>query len=162
MKVVAFWDGTISKNPGGKTKYGFLIYHNTLLTSQHRGYLGQGKGMTNNVAEVVALELLINKLFRNKYKKNTTINIYGDSILAINWTNGKYKLKCETAIKYATYAKELFKALSLKHRVNLAWIPRTQNLAHIICHYEECIDKLPTQYFIPECKSLPFKCATIK
>ena len=162
MNIKAFFDGTISRNPGGKAKYGFIIYRKNLVTTQQRGYIGKGKGMTCNVSEVVALELLINKLFRNNYKKNTTINIYGDSILAINWTTGKYKLKCDTAVKYASYAKELFKELSVRHKVTLQWIPRSQNIAHVICDYEERVRKLPTQYFIQECKSLPLKYTTIK
>ena len=65
---------------------GGILYFLDKLSFSFKANLGAG---TNNTAELCALKLLLTLARMKDYAK---IQIFGDSWLAINWTNGKFRM----------------------------------------------------------------------
>ena len=54
--IIIYFDGLCyPRNPGGVAAYGYLVYRNSELIHKGFGAVGEGKGMTNNVAEYEGL-----------------------------------------------------------------------------------------------------------
>jgi ribonuclease HI len=55
--ITIYFDGLCyPKNPGGVAAYGYLVYRDEELLWKGFGGVGQGRGMTNNVAEYEGLK----------------------------------------------------------------------------------------------------------
>jgi ribonuclease HI len=121
--IEIFFDGLCApKNPGGIATYGFVVIKDGKLVKEGKGVVGEGKGMTNNVAEynglLKAVEFVLEKL-----PKEDDINIYGDSRLVVSQVPGLWKLNSETAQKYAPMIREKLLGKNVKYN----WIPRLEN-----------------------------------
>ena len=102
-----FFDGScMPKNPGGVATYGYVLIKDGKIEKEGRGTIGVGDGMTNNVAEYSGL-LEALKFATTKYPDEKDIAIHGDSQLVIRQMKGEYKVKSETAKKYAPQIKKL-------------------------------------------------------
>ncbi|MFZ3149683.1 MAG: ribonuclease HI family protein, partial [Methanothrix sp.] len=82
---------------------------------------GEGRGMTNNVAEYEALmaaaQWLVDEGIDDK------IVIKGDSELVIKQMKGQYKVSSATSKKYVPEIKKLLQGKD----VSFSWVPREEN-----------------------------------
>jgi len=120
--ITVYFDGLCyPKNPCGVAAYGYLIYEDGELLHKGFGAVGEGPGMTNNVAEY---EGLLAALFWIKDNGlNDKVGVRGDSQLVINQISGRWQVKSGTSSKYVPEIKEMMNGMD----VVLEWIPREKN-----------------------------------
>ena len=109
------------RNPGGIATYGYIVYKDGKAIKKGCRVIGEGKGMTNNVAEYSGLKRAVEWLAEQDI--NDKITIKGDSMLAINQMAGEWAVKSETSRRFVPEIKKLLK----NKKVNFVWIPREQN-----------------------------------
>src|SRR5579859_4508131 len=126
------FDGAITKNPGGKASYGFSIYRDGVHINSQHAVIGEGEGMTNNLAEHCALAEALTFLIgtvMHKPSSADTVSIQGDSQLVINQMSGVWRIKPNAP--YTEYATKAIKLVNfLKQQgvlVSISWIPRELN-----------------------------------
>ncbi|MCJ7443920.1 MAG: ribonuclease HI family protein [Methanotrichaceae archaeon] len=120
--ITVYFDGLCQPiNPGGVATYGFLVYDEEELIHCGYGVVGEGKGMTNNVAEYEGLRAAI-IWFKGKSIEEK-IEIKGDSMLVLNQMLGKWKVRSETSKKYVPEIMKLLKNMD----VSFIWIKREEN-----------------------------------
>jgi len=120
--ITVYFDGLCyPRNPCGVAAYGYLVYRDGALI--HRGFrvVGEGKGMTNNVAEyeglMAAAQWLKDEGIREK------IVIKGDSQLVIKQMKGEWKINSATSKKYVPEIRRLLEGKD----VSISWVPREEN-----------------------------------
>lgn len=122
----AYFDGSVTINPGGIAGYGFVVIDDEFgQMCSESGIVGEGKGMTSNVAEWAALGHLLEWLVI-KGLQNEPINIYGDSNMVVKQANKEYKTPKKTTLYYQYYLVA-FAWLKKFTNVTISWIPREQN-----------------------------------
>lgn len=135
--ITIYFDGLCQPvNPGGVATYGYVVYHNNEVIKKGYGVVGEGKGMTNNVAEYTALKKALEWV--NSQGIRDKITIKGDSQLVINQLKGKWKVKSQTSKRFVPQINELLK----DKEAELVWIPREKNSeADRLCNvaYQEYI-----------------------
>jgi len=109
------------KNPGGVAAYGYLVSRYGKPIWRGFGSVGEGKGMTNNVAEYEALMAAAQWLIDEEIDEK--ILIKGDSELVIKQMKGQYKVSSATSKKYVPEIKRLL----LGKDVSFEWVPREEN-----------------------------------
>jgi ribonuclease HI len=120
--ITVYFDGLCyPKNPCGVAAYGYLIYRDGELI--HRGFraVGEGKGMTNNVAEYEGLKAAALWLQDNGIDEK--ILIKGDSRLVIKQMKGDWHVNSATSKRYAPEIKRLLEGKD----ATFQWIPREEN-----------------------------------
>ncbi len=143
---VLFFDGACEpRNPGGIASYGFQLTVNGRELLSDQGIVGEGRGMTNNVAEYHALIQGLNCV-KQRAEKGDTVSVIGDSQLVIRQMTGAYKVRSQNIIPLFARAKKLRNQLRGKGvRVRFKWVPRDENaVADALSHaaFEEyCKEK---------------------
>jgi ribonuclease HI len=127
-EYVLSFDGACEPvNPGGVASFGYLIIHDDVEHSYGNGVVGEGEGMTNNVAEYTGLiegMIAVSKIV----ERGDTLEIRSDSQLAVRQMNGMYRVRSERIRPLYERAQKLKKALEKKGiRVKLNWVSREQN-----------------------------------
>jgi ribonuclease HI len=120
--ITIYFDGLCyPQNPGGVAAYGYLVYRDSEPIWRGFGGVGEGRGMTNNVAEYEALmaaaQWLVDEGIEDK------ILIKGDSELVIKQMKGQYKVSSATSKKYVPEIKRLLQGKD----VTFSWVPREEN-----------------------------------
>lgn len=121
MITVCFDGLCYPKNPCGVAAYGYLIYRDNRLMHKGFGAVGEGKGMTNNVAEYEGLKAAAQWLKDNKINEKTIIK--GDSQLVIKQMKGEWQVNSATSKKYVPEIKLLLGGMD----VSFVWTPREEN-----------------------------------
>ena len=126
--VTIFFDGLCEPiNPGGTACFGYAIHGLGKVTEpvEGNGKYKSGAGVTNNVAEWVALGKALAYLVAEKVRPDT-LTILGDSQLVINQLTGDSECHNDTlrmfrdrCIEHLTWLGCTWKAM---------WIPREQNV----------------------------------
>lgn len=98
FQLVGYFDGATKDGVGG---CGFVLYLNE--NHYYRGWMGLVTG-TNNLAELSAIWAL---LYWAHYLNINSVNIYGDSLLIINWLIGKNRIVAATLHQRCTRIREL-------------------------------------------------------
>jgi ribonuclease HI len=120
--IIIYFDGLCyPKNPGGVAAYGYLIFRNSDLIHKGFGAIGEGKGMTNNVAEYEGLMAAAQWLNDEDIEEKTVIK--GDSQLVIKQMKGEYRVNSATSKKYVPEIKKLLQG----KEISFVWIPREEN-----------------------------------
>jgi ribonuclease HI len=109
------------KNPGGVAAYGYLVSRDGKQIWRGFGSVGEGKGMTNNVAEYEALMAAAQWLADEEI--DDKILIRGDSELVIKQMKGQYRISSATSKKYVPEIKRLLQGKD----VTFEWVPREEN-----------------------------------
>ncbi len=109
------------KNPGGVAAYGYLAHRDGKLIHQGFRAVGEGKGMTNNVAEYEGLMAAAQWIADEEITEKIVIK--GDSELVIKQMNGQYRVNSATSKKYVPEIKKLLQGKD----VSLVWVPREEN-----------------------------------
>jgi ribonuclease HI len=120
--ITIYFDGLCyPKNPGGVAAYGYLVYRDGVPIWRGFGAVGEGRGMTNNVAEYEGLRAAAQWLVDEGIKEK--ILIKGDSQLVIKQMKGEYRVNSATSKKYVPEIKRLLEGSD----VSLSWVPREEN-----------------------------------
>lgn len=120
--VEIFFDGLCEPvNPGGIACYGFIIKQNGIVLHTESGVIGNGKRMTNNVAEYTGLKKAAEWLVENHIEGN--IIIKGDSQLVINQMNGSWSINSSTSRFFVPVIKSILSG----RQIRFQWIPREEN-----------------------------------
>ena len=130
---VVYFDGLCEPcNPGGVVAYGYVIYQDEgalrVKIKSDAQIVGEGEGMTNNVAEYSGLMGAACWLSEHVIKIKTTHNheriiIRGDSQLVINQMKGVWKGKSRTSQHFVPLIRKLLDG----YDVTFEWIPREEN-----------------------------------
>jgi ribonuclease HI len=120
--ITIYFDGLCyPKNPGGVAAYGYIVYRDDMPIWRGFGTVGEGRGMTNNVAEyeglMAAAQWIVDEGIEEK------ILIKGDSQLVIKQMKGEYRVNSATSKKYVPEIKRLLDG----KEVSLTWVPREEN-----------------------------------
>ena len=143
---VLFFDGACEpRNPGGIATYGFQVAANGREPLTDKGVVGEGRGMTNNVAEYHALIQGLNSV-KQQAEEGDTVEVIGDSQLVIKQMTGAYKVRSQNIIPLFARARKLRDQLRGKGvRVCFKWVSRDENaVADALSHaaFEEyCREK---------------------
>lgn len=121
-----FFDGACEpRNPGGVSTYGYILDWGGGFVDEGCGFICEGEGSTNNVAEWGALEAALTHLRDRGFCGS--IEIYGDSALVI------YQLTRRWACRKPHLEKSRDRCLALLNVVaeqwRAGWIPREENAA---------------------------------
>jgi ribonuclease HI len=120
--ITIYFDGLCyPRNPGGVAAYGYLVYRDKELIHRGFGAVGEGRGMTNNVAEYEGLMAAARWLADEGIDEK--ISIKGDSELVIKQMKGEYRIASATSRKYVPEIKRLLEGRS----VSFSWVPREKN-----------------------------------
>lgn len=115
-----YFDGACEpKNPGGVATYGWALMDDSQVVSQDYGFVLEGPGATNNMAEWTAL---VRGVEAAATFNPSMLVIRGDSQLVVKQLRGDWSIHAEHLAKYRARAVA---ALSCPWRVE--WIPREQN-----------------------------------
>ncbi|OPX76476.1 MAG: Ribonuclease HI [Methanosaeta sp. PtaB.Bin018] len=120
--ITVYFDGLCHpKNPCGVAAFGYLVLRNGQVV--HKGFraVGEGKGMTNNVAEYEGLMAAAQWIADEGIEEKIVIK--GDSQLVIKQMKGEWKVKSATSKKYVPKIERLLEGKD----VSFVWVPREEN-----------------------------------
>lgn len=121
--ITIYFDGLCEPiNPNGVATYGYVIYQDGKSIKKGCRVIGEGRGMTNNVAEYSGLKRALEWLNEQNINDDI-ITIRGDSMLVIKQMSGDWQVKSATSKHFVPIIKELVK----NRKVNFQWIPREEN-----------------------------------
>lgn len=119
--VQIYCDGACEPvNPGGVSTWGFIGFKERKPLYKSYGVVGEGEGMTNNVAEYHAVLHALRWAFKGQFAQ---VDVYTDSRLVVQQVNGVWRV-------HSAHLKPLWEQCrKAKEHVNytLTWIPREQN-----------------------------------
>lgn len=121
--IEAYFDGFCEGNPYGKAGAGAVIQKDGEIIHTISDYIGEGVGITNNVAEYEALRRALNYLKASGLNDERVI-VYGDSKLVIEQMRGKWKIKKGI---YKDSALEARKEIESFKNITFCWIPKEKN-----------------------------------
>jgi ribonuclease HI len=120
--ITVYFDGLCyPKNPGGVAAYGYAVFRDGKPIWRGFGAVGEGRGMTNNLAEYEALMAAAQWMVHEGIEEK--IAIKGDSELVIKQMKGEYKVSSATSRKYVPEIKRLLRGKD----VSFSWVPREEN-----------------------------------
>ena len=120
--ITIYFDGLCyPRNPGGVAAYGYAVYLDGKPIWRGFGAVGEGRGMTNNVAEYEALLAAARWLVDEGIEEK--IIIKGDSELVIKQMRGEYRVASATSKMYVPEIKRLLQGKD----VSFSWLPREEN-----------------------------------
>jgi ribonuclease HI len=123
-KLKCFFDGACRPtNPGGWIGYGWVIKEGDVILQTKSGYMRPNTLNSNNVAEYMAMNDLLNYLLMEGLQ-DELIEIYGDSMLVVKQCNGYW---CVKSGMYKEQAIQCMGFLEKFSNVAIRWIPRESN-----------------------------------
>jgi ribonuclease HI len=126
METECWFDGSITKNPGGIAYGSCVIKQDGKIVHTNVRCFGQGSDMSVNVAEIGGGILAMEWLKQN----NITgfVKIYGDSKTAVLVLNhDRVNCKKDKYLYYPFYKQGMALKRELSCQVIFVWIPREQN-----------------------------------
>jgi len=126
-EIIAYFDGLCEPvNPNGIGAYGYVILKDGKEIKSGCKVIGEGEGMTNNVAEYSAIKRVLEWLWQNI--ENSNIILQGDSQLVVQQLNGNWKVKSETSRRFISEIRPIIEELKRKNnKISIKWIPREKN-----------------------------------
>jgi ribonuclease HI len=109
------------KNPGGVAAYGYAVYRDGKPIWRGFGGVGEGRGMTNNVAEYEGLKAAAQWLIDEEIDEKVVIK--GDSELVIKQMKGQYRVSSATSKKYVPEIRKMLEGRD----ISFLWVPREEN-----------------------------------
>jgi ribonuclease HI len=120
--IKIYFDGLCyPRNPGGVAAYGYLVYDDGKLVHRGFGAVGEGRGMTSNVAEYEGLKAAVQWIDDHEIKGS--IEVKGDSQLVIKQMKGEWEVRSKTSQKYVPEISRLLQGKDVRY----TWIPREMN-----------------------------------
>jgi ribonuclease HI len=122
--IIVYVDGLCEpRNPNGVACWGFCVYRDDEKQFDGKGVVGEGEGMSNNLAEYTALCMALKELL-NRGWQNEKVVIRSDSRLLVNQMTGWWEV--HGGLYYSAYIEAVRLAWSFKE-LSFAWIPREEN-----------------------------------
>src|SRR3990167_1876582 len=122
--ITAWFDGSITKNPGGRASYGIIIKEDGKEIFQETQVVGEGDKMSCNVAEYAGLFAILDFILCNNLK-NENITIIGDSQIVINTMNDWRKpFSKGFCLEISSACKSLNRKIQ---NINYKWVRREFN-----------------------------------
>jgi ribonuclease HI len=122
--LTCFFDGACRpNNPGGWIGYGWVIKEGNKVIKTKSGYMRPSVLNSNNVAEYMAINDLLNYLLMEGLE-NELIEINGDSKLVVSQCNGYWRIK---AGRYKEQALQCLGLLEKFSDLIIRWVPRELN-----------------------------------
>lgn len=122
--IIAYVDGLCEPaNPGGVACWGYVVYKDGVKLLEGRGVIGEGKGMSNNLAEYTALKEVLLRL-KERGLHSEDVAVRSDSRLLVNQMTGCWE--AHGGLYYPAYI-EAVRLAQLFPKVRFAWIPREMN-----------------------------------
>ncbi len=115
-------DGLCDINPGGIATWGYVAEVDGMEYTPS-GVVGEGEGMTNNVAEYHAVIHALKWIEENGYK-GRKIRIFTDSTLVVNQVTGQWAVCTPHLLDLWAEADALKRRIG---HVDLRWCPREEN-----------------------------------
>lgn len=123
--IAVYVDGLCEPvNPNGVACWGFSIYKEGVKKLTSKGVIGEGKGMSNNLAEYTALCEVLRKLL-NWGWQNEKIVVYSDSQLLVDQMTGRRG--AHGGLYYPAFI-EASKLVQKFRKISFIWIPREKNV----------------------------------
>lgn len=130
LNVTAYFDGACEpKNPGGCMGAGACAFINNITVLEQSEYLPADSDNSNNVAEYMAFELLLDFIIKYELYKHK-VHIYGDSKLVINQMKPYRPWKMHRGYYLPIANRCLIKLKNLlgnRSNISLTWISRDKN-----------------------------------
>ncbi|MFQ3293213.1 MAG: ribonuclease HI [Halobacteriales archaeon] len=125
MSTARIWfDGACEPyNPGGHGTWGFVVKDSDGVVATERGYIGEGDGVTNNVAEYTALTHALE--YAREELDVDTLHVHGDSQLVIRQLTGEYDVNSQRLRPLWREARRLCNDFEERH---FQWVPREENV----------------------------------
>lgn len=121
--VTVRFDGACEPvNPGGHGTWGFVIEAGGDTLAKERGYIGEGEGITNNVAEYTALLEALEHA--REEVSAAAVDVRGDSQLVVRQLRGEYDVNSPRLRPLYERARRLLSAFDA---ARLRWVPRERN-----------------------------------
>lgn len=130
MNLICYFDGSCTpRNPGGDMGWGAIVKDQQgNIIHQSSGKKPAASDNTNNVAEYMGLQSVLNHLF-DKWYEGDDVLIRGDSMMVCMQMMGKWRIKDgyykETAIECLNNLDFLKEERELN--ISFEWIPRNMN-----------------------------------
>ncbi len=122
--ITCYFDGACEpRNPGGNMGIGAIVIKEDEVLFEHSEYIVAHPSNSNNVAEYMGLNKILDWLLENNLNEHTIL-VYGDSKLAIEQVSGRWRIKQGRYVKYAHEAREKKGKFS---NIMFNWIPREKN-----------------------------------
>lgn len=122
--IAVYCDGLCEPvNPGGVATFGFVVFADGGMIHQGKGVVGEGREMSNNVAEYSGLCAALCWLLEKKLH-HCALTVHSDSRLLVNQMSGKWKTHEGLYMKWYVEARELSRKYT---KLQFQWIPREQN-----------------------------------
>lgn len=124
MSTARIWfDGACEPyNPGGHGTWGFVVEDDDGVVARERGYIGEGDGVTNNVAEYTALVEALE--FARDELDVDALHVHGDSQLVVRQLTGQYDVNSRRLRPLWRDARRLCDDFD---DVHFQWVPREAN-----------------------------------
>lgn len=126
MILVNFDGSCYPTNPSGKMGCGFVVYKDGERVHSHSVFFEEHEANTNNLAEHIALNLALDFLYHQDYKKHE-IYVFGDSRLVIQQMNESWRINEKSGSIYVQFALDSLRFKRKFENINFSWIPREQN-----------------------------------
>lgn len=137
--IKGYFDGACAPyNPHGHMGMGCWAAINEVEIFANHGYVAASESNSNNVAEYLALELLLDYLLTLE-KGQYWIHIHGDSKLVVKQMRGNWKIKEGLYVQYALRCQAKLKQLKKLNEYRIDWIGR---------YYNQRADELSNKEFI--------------
>lgn len=122
MTIIIHIDGlTEPVNPNGIACWGFIIEGSTRI--ERSGVIGEGRGMSNNLAEYSALCEALKECLKRGFE-HEPIEVYSDNQMVVRQMRGEYG--CHGGLYIPKYLEA--KTLADKFKsIRFSWIPREEN-----------------------------------
>lgn len=146
------FDGSCGpKNPGGTAAYGYVLDLEDGYPIYGRGVIGEGPGMTNNLAEFVALAKGLEE-FEKRACHGQSLMVKGDSQLVIKIMKGTWNAKEDKAY-FPGFRQAKMAQARLRIRgvtVHFFWVAREENeLCDALSKTHREDGPLPVKYATP-------------
>ena len=125
---IGHFDGSCSNNPGGTCAIGIILLdkHGEVVAELSKE-IGGGPGWSNNCSEHSSAAHLFEAILKHA-KSGDKVLVQGDSNLAVQQLNGKWKVKSGMYVEfYREAAQSLRKLRCAGIDVTIKWIPRELN-----------------------------------
>ncbi len=122
VPIVVHCDGLCDINPGGIATWGYVVEVDGMEYTPS-GVVGEGEGMTNNVAEYQAIIHALQWLDKGEYK-GRRVRMFTDSRLVVNQLTNQWAVNAPHILALWNEAKVLLRRVG---HVDLRWCPREQN-----------------------------------
>jgi ribonuclease HI len=103
--------------------WGFWIYKDGVKQFGGKGVIGEGRGMSNNLAEYTALVKALRELINHGWQ-NEKVTVKSDSMLLVNQMRGLWY--AHGGLYYSAHA-EAVKLAKMFKDLTFVWIPREEN-----------------------------------